>query len=86
MDTYYDWHLIRGLLLLLVFGLFVIYAVLTGMAQDRKAKRDVRRMTEQDVPPSVDPKIFGGSADRAAEPRRARIEDRIDSGPARRAA
>ena len=56
------------------------------MAQARKAKRDVRRMTEQDVPPSVDPKIFGGSAYRAAEPQRARSrrQNRFWSGQASR--
>ena len=58
MYTYYDWHLVRELLLLLVFCLFAIYAVLTGMAQDRKAKRDVRRMTEQDAPPLVQRQIL----------------------------
>ena len=89
MDTYYDWHLIRGLLFLLVFGLFVIYAVLTGMAQARKAKRDVRRMTEQDAPPSVQRQIShsgDGRPARPARPQQSRREDSAVAGSARQAA
>jgi len=50
MYTYNDWHLMRGLVLLAVFGLLMLYAFLAGAWQARKARRDAMRMIEQ-VPP-----------------------------------
>ena len=71
MYTYYDWHLVRELLILLVFCLFVVYAVLIALWQDRKAKRLANRMTEAHEPLSVARTMARDGNSRGAELQRA---------------
>ena len=81
MDTFYNWHQIRGLIALAVLGLFVVYVLLVAMWQTRKT----RRMTEQDPSLPV-PQTFSGEGNgRIAETQAWRSETPA-SDPARRAA
>jgi hypothetical protein len=57
MYTYYDWHFVREMLILLAVCLFVVYAVLTGAWQDRKARRNTTRIAQQDPPLPVATKL-----------------------------
>lgn len=47
MDTFDNWHLVHGLVVLLAFCLFVFFAFLAGVWQNRNAKRQAKRMTER---------------------------------------
>jgi hypothetical protein len=86
MDTFDNWHLVRGLVVLLAFCLFVFFAFLAGVWQNWNAKRQARRMTEQDQSLSVEPKMARGGEGRAAERQPAQWEERPVADPARRAA
>jgi hypothetical protein len=50
MDTMINWHQVRGLGALSMIGLFLVYAVLAGWWQGRKADGRVDRAVEQDQP------------------------------------
>ena len=86
MYTYNDWHSVRELLILLVFCLFVVYAVLTGVWQDRKARQVATRIALRDQQLPVAPKLARDGDGRAAETHPARWEKMPVAGSARRAA
>ncbi len=86
MYTYYDWRLVRELLILLVFCLFVVYAVLAGAWQDRKARQRVARIAQQDQPLPVTTKLARNPDGHAAEAQPARWEEMSVPGSARGAA
>ena len=79
MDTFDNWHLVRELVVLLAFCLFVFFAFLAGVWQSWNAKRQARRMTEQDQPLSVEPKMA-----RAISSTRASSAGRVPRGRSRR--
>ena len=85
MDSYNDWQLIRELLLLAVFCLFVVWAILAGARQNRNAKRQIRRMTEQDDSVAV-PKMTRGGDGRTVAYKGASREAIPVAGVARHAA
>jgi hypothetical protein len=60
MSYYNDWLLIRELLLTAVFGLFVVFAVLAGVWQNRSAKRRPGGMTDQDASQVVPTMVRNG--------------------------
>ena len=86
MDTFYDWHQLRGFAALVILGLFVAYAVLTGVWQSRKAKRQAHPMAEQDEPGSVELAMAGDGDARAVDARQSWRQDPAAAGSARRAA
>ena len=86
MFTYYDWHLVRALALLVVLGLFILYAFLIGMWQDHKARRDAQHMTEQDTPLALQRKTLHSADHRVTNRQQAQREDRSLAGPERRVA
>ncbi len=67
MDTI-NWLHLRGLALLALLGLFIMYIVLAAFLQDRRLKRRAPRVNEQSHPPSVEPAMTRDSASRVAEP------------------
>ena len=75
MYTYHDWHLVRELLILLVFCLFVVYAVLTGAWQDRKARQKETRVSQQNQLLPVATKLARNANGRATQTRPARWEE-----------
>ena len=86
MYTYHDWHMVRELLILLLFCLFVVYAVLTGAWQDRKARQKATRIAQQNqLLPEVT-KLARDGDGRAAETHQARWEGMPVADSARRAA
>jgi len=86
MYAYHDWHLVRELLILLVACLFVVYAVLTGAWQDRKATRKATRVAQHAQPLPVAPTSARKGDGRAAETRPARWEELSVPDSARRVA
>jgi hypothetical protein len=86
MYTYNDWHSVRELLILLVFCLFVVYAVLTGLWRARKTRQMATRIALQDQLPPVAPKLARGGDGRAAEMLLAHWEKMPAADSARRAA
>ena len=58
MDPLINWYQIRGLALLAILGVFLMYAILVGAWQDRRTKRitaqDLRRPPTANVANDVD--------------------------------
>jgi cytochrome oxidase assembly protein ShyY1 len=75
MYEYHDWHLVRELLILLVTCLFVVYAVLMGVWQERKPGRMAARIAQQDHTLPLAPTSARKGDGRAAETRPARWEE-----------
>ena len=86
MYAYHDWHLVRELLILVVACLFVVYAVVTGAWQDRKARQMATRMVLQDQLLPLAPTSARNGDGRAAETRPARWEEMPIPDSARRVA
>jgi len=55
MDTMINWYQVRGLGALAAIGLFLVYAVLHGWWQSRRADRNAAGLTEQDAPTPAEP-------------------------------
>jgi hypothetical protein len=70
MNTYYDWHSIRALLLVLVLGLYVVYAILAGAWQSRQARRDAVRLAKKGESFRAAPAGAVNDEARAIRPRR----------------
>jgi hypothetical protein len=68
MDTI-NWLHLRGLALLALLGLFIMYAVTRAFWQDWRVKRRTRRIPAQVVLPSAQPTTAGGGDGRIAQPR-----------------
>ena len=85
MDTFYNWNQIRGLALLAILGLFVMYALLAASLQNWHGRRRTPRITEQDAPLSAKLPTTSSGGSVALEPHAWR-DERPVADPARRAA
>ncbi|MEO8752571.1 MAG: hypothetical protein ABI624_07830 [Casimicrobiaceae bacterium] len=86
MNTYYDWHLIRGLTLMAVLALYVLYAVLVGAWERRKRGRTAKGITEQNALSLEQPKAPGSGERRALAGQYVHRTAPSQQGPARHAA
>jgi hypothetical protein len=86
MDTFYNWNQIRGLALLAILGLFVIYALMVGVWHSLEAKGTAMRVTEQEQPQSAGSALTGRGDVRATDPEQVWSQEQRDAGPKRRAA
>ena len=68
MDTFYNWNQIRGLALLAILGLFVMYALLAASLQNWHGRRRTPRITKQDSPLSAKPTKASTGGSGATEP------------------
>ena len=82
MIPFHDWYLLRAALLFGVFFLFVLFAHLAGMLQDRKAMR----RTRHNAPHSESRAGILDSEQRTAVPQQPAQEARAVPGLDRRAA
>jgi hypothetical protein len=75
MYAYHDWHLARELLVLLVTCLFVVYAALIAVWQERKPRRTTAPTAPQDQSFPVARRSERDSDGRTVETLRARWND-----------
>jgi hypothetical protein len=66
MGTMINWYQMRGLGVLAAIGLFLVYAVLAGRWQARKADTRATGLTEQDAPAPAEPSMPHAPERRAA--------------------
>jgi type VI protein secretion system component VasK len=69
MNAYSDWYLWRGLVFLLMLGVFVLFALVTAFWQTRRARRTARSDKAPADPPLAR-SVTTDSRDRVAADRR----------------
>ena len=86
MFTLDNWHQLRGLALLAVLGLFVMYFVLTGLWLNFRARQRSRPPSAQDQPAASEVESSNGNVRRSVEAQPGQYRSSPDTNQARHAA